>query len=152
MRTSETVRCQPPPPRSEAEEPFRQLMAHLRQVFWIKNRADDAVIYISPAYATICGRSCQSLYDDYQSFVDAVGPIPTQPDATLNTKIGEELAPYLDNFELGFVVVWTQPKGMGTFGAPPLVNMFQPFGTFDDPQAAAEQAQSDLDSGLDAIR
>jgi hypothetical protein len=30
--------------------------------------------------------------------------------------------------------------------------MFQPFGTFDDPQAAAEQAQSDLDSGLSAIQ
>ena len=90
--------------------------------------------------------------ESYQAFVDAVGPIPTQPGATLNTKIGEELAPYLDNFELGFEVVWTQPKGMGQFGAPPLVNMFQPFGTFDDPQAAAEQAQSDLDSGLDAIR
>ena len=90
--------------------------------------------------------------ENYQAFVDAVGPIPTQPGATLNTKIGEELAPYLENFALGFEVIWTQPKGMGQFGAPPLVNMFQPFGTFDDPQAAAEQAQSDLDSGLSAIQ
>mgnify|MGYP001814476843 CR=1 FL=1 len=90
--------------------------------------------------------------ENYQAFVDAVGPIPTQPGATLNTKVGEELAPYLENFELGFEVIWTPPKGMGQFGAPPLVNMFQPFGTFDDPQAAAEQAQKDLDSGLDAIR
>jgi raffinose/stachyose/melibiose transport system substrate-binding protein len=89
---------------------------------------------------------------NYQAFVDAVGPIPTQPGATLNTKIGQELAPYLENFRLGFEVIWTQPKGMGQFGAPPLVNMFQPFGTFDDPQAAAEQAQSDLDSGLSAIQ
>jgi hypothetical protein len=29
--------------------------------------------------------------------------------------------------------------------------MFQPVGPYDDVQAAAEQAQSDLDSGLDAI-
>ncbi len=35
---------------------------------------------------------------NYQAFVDAVGPIPTQPGATLDTKIGQELAPYLDNF------------------------------------------------------
>jgi raffinose/stachyose/melibiose transport system substrate-binding protein len=81
-----------------------------------------------------------------------VGPIPTQPGATLDTKIGQELAPYLDNFQLGFEVIWTQPKGTGQFGQPMLVNMFQPFGTFDDPQAAAEQAQADLDSGLDAIQ
>jgi len=90
--------------------------------------------------------------ESYQAFVDMVGPIPTQPGATLDTKIGQELAPYLENFELGFEVVWTQPKGTGQFGQPMLVNMFQPFGTFDDPQAAAEQAQADLDSGLDAIR
>jgi hypothetical protein len=33
----------------------------------------------------------------------------------------------------------------------PQVNVFQPFGPFDDAQAAAEAAQADLDSGLDAI-
>jgi raffinose/stachyose/melibiose transport system substrate-binding protein len=90
--------------------------------------------------------------ETYQAFVDAVGPIPTQPGATLNTKIGQELAPYLENFRLGFELLWTPPKGAGQFAAPPMVNMFQPFGTFDDPGAAAAQAQADLDSGLSAIQ
>jgi PAS domain S-box-containing protein len=60
--------------RPESDEQFRELMAHLEQVFWIKNAADDAVLYISPAYAIICGRSCQSLYDNYQTFLDAIHP------------------------------------------------------------------------------
>jgi hypothetical protein len=30
--------------------------------------------------------------------------------------------------------------------------MFKPFGTFEDPQAAAAQAQADLQSGLDALK
>jgi raffinose/stachyose/melibiose transport system substrate-binding protein len=90
--------------------------------------------------------------ETYQTFVDMVGPIPTQPTASLNTKIGEELAPYLDSFQLGFETIWKAPRGMGQFGDPTVVNLFQPFGTFDDPQAAAEAAQADLDSGLDAIR
>ena len=89
---------------------------------------------------------------NYQAFVDAVGPIPTQPGATLDTKIGQELAPYLDNFRVGLELLWTPPKGAGQYAMPAMVNMFQPFGTFDDVQAAAEQAQNDLDSGLNAIQ
>jgi len=62
------------PERRETEAQFRELMAHLQQVFWIKNAADDAVLYISPAYETICGSTCQSLYDNFQSFLEAVHP------------------------------------------------------------------------------
>jgi len=88
---------------------------------------------------------------NYQAFVDAVQFIPTQPDATLNAKIGTEIAPYLENFKIGFEQYWVGPKGAGTFAAGPILNnMFKPFGTFDDPQAAATQAQSDLDAGLQA--
>jgi hypothetical protein len=50
-------------------------MAHLQQVFWIKNAADDAVLYVSPHYETIFGRSCLSLYEDFDSFVEAIHPL-----------------------------------------------------------------------------
>jgi raffinose/stachyose/melibiose transport system substrate-binding protein len=86
---------------------------------------------------------------NYQAFVDAVQFIPTQSSATLNAKIGTELAPFLPNFKVGFEQYWIAPKGAGTYAAGPiLANMFTPFGTFDNPAAAAAQAQSDLDSGL----
>lgn len=62
------------PQRHESAEQFRELMAHLQQVFWVKNAADDAVLYLSPAFATISGRSRQSLYDNFQVFLDAVHP------------------------------------------------------------------------------
>jgi PAS domain S-box-containing protein len=58
----------------EFAEQFHELMAHLRQVFWIKNAADDAVLYVSPAYAEITGRTCQSLTEDFRTFLDAVHP------------------------------------------------------------------------------
>ena len=82
---------------------------------------------------------------NYQAFVNAVGFIPTQPGATLDTAIGQELEPYLANFKVGFEQYWIAPKGAGTFAAGVILNnMFKPFGTFDDPQAAAEKAQADL--------
>lgn len=59
----------------ESDEQFRELMSHLQQVFWIKNAVDDSVLYISPAYEKICGRTCQSLYDNFQTFLDSIHPL-----------------------------------------------------------------------------
>ena len=88
---------------------------------------------------------------NYQAFVDAVGFIPTQPTATLNTTIGLEVAPYLANFRVGYEQYWIAPKGAGQF-ANPWASYFMPFGTDDDPQTLADKVQADLQSGLDAVR
>lgn len=88
---------------------------------------------------------------NYQAFVDAVGFIPTQPTAKLNTKIGAEVAPYLANFRVGYEQYWIAPKGAGQY-ANPWASYFMPFGTFDDPQALADQVQADLQAGLDAVK
>ena len=86
---------------------------------------------------------------NYQAFANAVGFIPTQPGATLNTQIGQEVAPYLANFRVGFEQYWVAPKGAGQY-ANPWASYFKPFGTFDDPQELADKVQADLQSGLDA--
>jgi raffinose/stachyose/melibiose transport system substrate-binding protein len=86
---------------------------------------------------------------NYEAFINAVGFIPTQPGVTLNTQIGQEVAPYLDNFRVGFEQYWIAPKGAGQY-ANPWASYFAPFGTFDDPQELADKVQADLQSGLDA--
>jgi len=86
---------------------------------------------------------------NYQAFANAVGFIPTQPGATLDTQIGEEVAPYLENFRVGYEQYWVAPKGAGQY-ANPYASYYQPFGTFDDPQELADKVQEDLQSGLDA--
>ena len=85
--------------------------------------------------------------DNYDAFINAVGFIPTQPTATLNTQIGEEIAPYLDNFRVGFEQYWVAPKGAGQY-AFPYASYFTPFGTFETAQEAADKAQADLQAGL----
>lgn len=89
---------------------------------------------------------------NYQAFVSAVGFIPTQSGAKLDSPIGAELSQYLPNFRVGFELYWNAPKGAGQYASPIQSNMFKPFGTFDDPQAAATQAQADLQAGLDAAK
>jgi raffinose/stachyose/melibiose transport system substrate-binding protein len=86
---------------------------------------------------------------NYQSFINAVGFIPTQPGATLENQIGAEVAPYLENFRVGYEQYWVAPKGAGEY-ANPYASYFKPFGTFDDAQALAQKVQADLQSGLDA--
>jgi len=86
---------------------------------------------------------------NYQAFANAVGFIPTQPGATLDTQIGAEVAPYLENFRVGYEQYWVAPKGAGQY-ANPYASYFKPFGTFDDPQELADKVQADLQSGLDS--
>jgi raffinose/stachyose/melibiose transport system substrate-binding protein len=86
---------------------------------------------------------------NYQAFANAVGFIPTQPGAKLSTQIGQEVAPYLANFRVGYEQYWVAPKGAGQY-ANPYASYFKPFGTYDDPQQLADKVQADLQSGLDA--
>ncbi|HEY0258186.1 MAG TPA: PAS domain S-box protein [Candidatus Methylacidiphilales bacterium] len=60
--------------RVESIEQFRELMEHLQQVFWIKNADKKGVLYVSPAYEKVWGRSCQSLYDNFESLQDSIYP------------------------------------------------------------------------------
>ncbi len=58
----------------QSEEKFRQLAEHIQSVFWISSADRSETIYVSPAYETIWGRSCDSLYASPQSFADAIHP------------------------------------------------------------------------------
>lgn len=89
--------------------------------------------------------------DNYQAFVDAVGFLPTQPTATLNSKLGVAVAPLLANYRVGYEQYWINPTGAGQWAngsnGP---QWFQPFNEWDDAKALADQAQADLQAGLDA--
>jgi PAS domain S-box-containing protein len=54
------------------EERFRQVTESIREVFylteWDESRPVQKVLYVSPAYETLWGRTCQSLYDDPRSW------------------------------------------------------------------------------------
>jgi PAS domain S-box-containing protein len=58
----------------ESEQRFRQMAENIREVFFLTDPAATKMLYISPAYADIWGRSCESLYEDPRSWTDAIHP------------------------------------------------------------------------------
>jgi PAS domain S-box-containing protein len=58
----------------ESEMRFRQITENTQQVFWMSSPAKDKVLYISPAYEKIWGRSCASLYASPMAWMEAIHP------------------------------------------------------------------------------
>lgn len=56
----------------DSEERFRQLAENIHEVFWISDAAKRHVYYVSPAYETIWGRSCASLYASPQDWLESI--------------------------------------------------------------------------------
>jgi PAS domain S-box-containing protein len=57
-----------------SEARFRELAENIQEVFWIADAETNRVIYVSPAYAAIWGRSCQSLYESPRAWLEAICP------------------------------------------------------------------------------
>lgn len=55
-----------------SEERFRQLAEYIREVFYLEDVQSGRLLYVSPAYEQVWGRSCQSAYEDVGSFLDGV--------------------------------------------------------------------------------
>ncbi|MGI4788924.1 MAG: PAS domain-containing protein [Janthinobacterium lividum] len=58
----------------QSEELFRQMAKNLEEVFWMSDPKLSQILYVSPAYETVWGRTCQSLYDTPEMFAEAVHP------------------------------------------------------------------------------
>jgi len=57
------------------EERFQELTTHIRNVLWMIDTRESKILYVSPAYETIWGRSCQSLLDNPQSYMEGIHPL-----------------------------------------------------------------------------
>ena len=57
---------------AQSEQRFRQLASNIPEVFWITEPAHKRVIYVSPAYERVWGRSVQRLLENQGDWLDAV--------------------------------------------------------------------------------
>lgn len=58
----------------ESEKKLRDIVDNINGIFWLRSANRQEMLYISPAYETVFGMSCESLYENPSAFVDAVHP------------------------------------------------------------------------------
>ena len=56
----------------ESELRFRQLAENIGEVFWLTDPSKNEVLYVSPAYEQIWGRSCESVYASPRDWIEAI--------------------------------------------------------------------------------
>jgi PAS domain S-box-containing protein len=72
----------------DSEERFRQLTDNIDDVFWMFSVPGRELVYVSPAYAAVWGRSAESLREQPGGWLDAVHP----DDRVMMTRRWEALA------------------------------------------------------------
>jgi PAS domain S-box-containing protein len=58
----------------QSEERFRLIAETSHDVFWMSTPGIKKMLYVSPAYERIWGRSVESLYESPRSFIEAIHP------------------------------------------------------------------------------
>jgi PAS domain S-box-containing protein len=58
----------------ESDERFRQVVENIGEVFWMTNLDRTRMLYISPGYREIWGRTCESLYNEPGLWLASVHP------------------------------------------------------------------------------
>jgi PAS domain S-box-containing protein len=59
----------------QSEERFQELTTHIHQILWVMDARESKILYVSAAYQTMWGRTCQSLLDNPASFATGYHPL-----------------------------------------------------------------------------
>lgn len=102
----------------ESEFRFEELVGAIREVFWIIEAGLKKVLYVSPAYETIWGRRCESLYADPDEWLSAVQDADRQRLYALYA--GGTRDPFEATFRIRHpdgILRWIRHRGFPVFGA-----------------------------------
>jgi diguanylate cyclase (GGDEF)-like protein/PAS domain S-box-containing protein len=88
----------------DSENRFRQMAENIHDVFSLQEVNSHRILYISPAYEEIWGRSCEDLYANPESWTEAVHP---EDRASMNEKYKKGMS--TGSFEFEFRIV--RPDG-----------------------------------------
>ena len=59
----------------QSEVRFQELTAHIHQVLWMMDAKESKILYVSVGYEKLWGRTCQSLLDNPNSYMDGIHPL-----------------------------------------------------------------------------
>ena len=86
----------------QSEEKYRLIAETIRDCFWMATPNIDKMLYVSPAYETIWGRSCESLYESPRSFIDAIHP----DDMERVMRVMDTARSQLTEWDASYRIVW----------------------------------------------
>ncbi|MGB9937006.1 MAG: PAS domain S-box protein [Methanobacterium sp.] len=99
----------------ESEEKFRQIAENIEEVFWIIDPKMSQIIYISPAYEKIWGRSRQSLYENPRSWIKSIHPEDQEKSLSMIWGSSDKIEEVSNGFEYRVIrpdgeIVWIWTK------------------------------------------
>ena len=53
---------------------LKQILQKIDQVVWVFDQSAERILYVSPAFETVWGRTCESLYSDTKILIESVHP------------------------------------------------------------------------------
>ena len=65
-RSEQTVR--------ETKERFRQIAENIHEIFWVADLGHTRILYVSPGYDEVWGRTSQSLYEQPRTWIESIHP------------------------------------------------------------------------------
>lgn len=77
-----------------SEERFRQLAENITEVFWMTSPDKSEMLYVSPGYEAVWGRTCESLYERPLSWLDAIHP--DDRERVLNNALSRQISDAYD--------------------------------------------------------
>lgn len=88
----------------ESEQRFRQMTETIDEVFWLTDVENYRVIYVSPAFARVWGRPCETLYEYASTWAEAIHP--EDRDATVQAMLTQQV---LGKYDVNYRIV--RPDG-----------------------------------------
>jgi PAS domain S-box-containing protein len=133
-----------------SEERFRHMADNIQEIFWMMDASTKEVIYVNRAYATITGRSIESLYESPPSYRELIHP---QDRIRVLSRLQETVSSGIFDEEFRFTradgtVRWIWAKG---FPVPSDGETRWLVGTAHD-TTARKQAEMKISEQLDAVK
>jgi len=101
----------------ESEVRFRQIAETIEEVVWSADPAIGRMLYISPAYERVWGRTCASLYEHPKSFIDAIHP-DDRARVLADLTVQQEGLPFAHEYRIvrpDGVIRWVWDRGFPIF-------------------------------------
>jgi PAS domain S-box-containing protein len=90
--------------QQESERRFRQMADSIHEVFWLADTEQGQILYVSPGYERIWGRSIEALYASPRLWMDAI-----HEDDQQRVQLAHQFSAYMGNYELEYRIV--RPDG-----------------------------------------